>query len=56
MNIEKAFPWSVVLVLFFAEALPCSVALVLHFIIFLVGPYVGPSDGVRNIIKPMLFA
>ena len=51
----KAFPCSVALVFFSAEALPCSVALILQFLMFLLVPHVGPSGGVRNIIKSMLF-
>ena len=51
----KTFPCSVALVFFFAGALPCSVALILQFLMFLVVPHVGPSKGVRNVIKTMLF-
>ena len=54
-NIQKAFPCSVALVLFFTGALPCSVALVLQFLSFLLVPHLAPSEGVGNIIKPMLF-
>ena len=52
----KAFPCSVALVFLSAGALPCSVALILQFGMFLVVPHVGPSEGVRNVIKPMFFS
>ena len=51
----KAFLCSVALVCFFAGALPCSVALVLVFYMFLFVPHVGLSEGVRNAIKSMFF-
>ena len=51
----KTFPCSVVLVFFFAGARPCSVALILQFLMFLVVPHVGPCKGVRNVINTMFF-
>ena len=50
----KTLPCSVALVFLFVGALPCSVALILQFLMFLVVPHVGPSKGVRNVIKTML--
>ena len=35
----------------FAEALRCSVALILQFLMFVVVPHVGPSERVRNVMK-----
>jgi len=51
----KAFPCSVALAFFSVGVLPCSMALVLKFVIFLLVPHVGLSEGVRNVVKPMLF-
>ena len=51
----KTFPCSVPLVFFFAGALPCSVALILQFLMFLVVPHVGPSKSVRNAIETLFF-
>ena len=53
IRMQKAFPCSVALVSFCTEALPCSVALIFEFWMFPFVPYVGPSRGVRNVVKSM---
>ena len=52
---SKAFPCSVALVSFCTGAFPCSVALVFHFLMFQWVVQHGLSEGVRNVIKIMVF-
>ena len=55
VQIAKSFPCNAALVFFSAGALPCSMALVLQFLMFLVVPHVGPSERVRNVMKLIVF-
>ena len=55
IQIAKSFPCSVAFGFFSAGVLPCSVALILQFLMFLVVLHVRPSKGVRNLVKSMLF-
>ena len=52
---SKTFPCSVALVFFCTGAFPCSVALVFHFLMFQWVAQDGSNDGVRNVIKTMIF-
>ena len=52
---SKAFPCSVALVSFCTGAFPCSVALVFQFLMFQWVVQHGLSEGVRNVIKIMVF-
>jgi len=47
----KTFPWSSALLIFFAGALPCSVALVFGFGMFVWKVQHGASEGVNNMYK-----
>ena len=51
----KAFTCSVALGFFVRRSAPMQHGLVLQFLMFLEVPHVGPSEGVRNVIKAMLF-
>ena len=55
IQIAKSFPCSAALVFFFVGALPCSLALILQFLMFLVVPHVGPSERVRNVMKSIMY-
>ena len=55
LKIRKAFPCSVALVSFCTGAFPCSVALVFQFWMFQWVVQHGLSEGVRNVIKIIVF-